>query len=215
MRVGHLARPPVNCDMRSLESSLGEEIGLLKCDLDAMSDLSQITKIAADGDDQAFRQLFEKFAPLVKSFMMRQGADIATAEELAQETLITVWKKASLYSSDKGSVSTWIFTIARNLRIDRLRKEEQWVALPGIYEEVPSQEDGPDEVVSLTELELAMRRALTLLPQEQREVVTLSFIEGLAHSEIANRIGLPVGTVKSRLRLAYAKLRATVGRFSE
>jgi RNA polymerase sigma-70 factor, ECF subfamily len=180
-----------------------------------MSDLGQVSKIAAERDEQAFRQLFEKFAPLVKAFMLRQGADSATAEELAQETLMTVWKKAGLYSSDKGSVSTWIFAIARNLRIDRLRKEEQWVPLPGIYDEVPSQEDAPDAVVSLTELERAMRRALDLLPTEQREVVMLSFIEGLPHGEIASRLGLPVGTVKSRIRLAYSKLRAAVRGFGE
>jgi RNA polymerase sigma-70 factor, ECF subfamily len=180
-----------------------------------MSDFSRVSKIAAENDEQAFRQLFNKFAPRVKAFMMRQGADAATAEELAQETLMTVWRKASLYSSDKGSVSTWIFTIARNLRIDRLRKEEQWLELPAIYQELPSQDDAPDVIISIAELELAMKRALATLPPEQKEVVTLSFIEGLAHAEIAARLSLPVGTVKSRLRLAYSKLRTAVGAFDE
>jgi RNA polymerase sigma-70 factor (ECF subfamily) len=87
----------------------------------SMADLLQ--RIAEKGDNQAFIELFQAYAPRVKAYMMRQGADAQTAEELAQETLLTVWRKAALYSQEKGSATTWIFTIARNLRIDRLRKE--------------------------------------------------------------------------------------------
>src|SRR6476659_11350763 len=101
-----------------------------------MAELLQ--RVADCGDIEAFRTLFQDYAPRVKSYMLRQGVDPQTAEELAQETLLVVWRKAHLYSSDKSSATTWIFTIARNLRIDKLRRESMWVALPNSYEEEPS-----------------------------------------------------------------------------
>ena len=170
-----------------------------------MADLLQ--RVAANGDVEAFRALFETYAPRVKSYMLRQGADPATAEELAQETLLAVWRKAALYSDDKGSATTWIFTIARNLRIDRLRKEVVWQPLPENNDERPSEDPAPDEEVSERERAERVRAMLAELPPDQSEVVTLAFIEGLSHSEIAKRLGLPLGTVKSRMRLAYQKVR--------
>lgn len=170
-----------------------------------MADLLQ--RVAANGDVEAFRALFETYAPRVKSYMLRQGADPATAEELAQETLLAVWRKAALYSDEKGSATTWIFTIARNLRIDRLRKEVVWQPLPENNDERPSEDRAPDEELSERERGERVRAMLTELPPDQSEVVNLAFIEGLSHSEIAKRLGLPLGTVKSRMRLAYQKIR--------
>ncbi len=142
--------------------------------------------------------------------MMRHGADAATAEELAQETLLTVWRKASLYSSDKGSAATWIFTIARNLRIDRLRREVPWQQLPEGHDEEASDDAPPDEAVVERERHKRVQAVLATLPPDQHEVVSLSYIEGLSHSEIAERLKLPLGTVKSRMRLAYQKIREAV-----
>ncbi|MEM7774223.1 MAG: sigma-70 family RNA polymerase sigma factor [Pseudomonadota bacterium] len=173
-----------------------------------MTDLLQ--RIALHNDAEAFRTLFENFAPRVKSYMIRQGADPATAEELAQETLMTVWRKAQLYSGEKGSATTWIYTIARNLRIDRIRRETVWQELPDGLNEEPSGDLPPDEVVSQGERRDRVQAALRTLPQDQHEVVILSYLEGLSHSEIAERLELPLGTVKSRMRLAYQKLRETV-----
>ncbi len=170
-----------------------------------MADLLQ--RVAATGDIEAFRKLFQAYGPRVKSYMMRQGTDPDTAEELAQETLLTVWRKAALYSGDKGSATTWIFTIARNLRIDRLRKEVAWQPLPDGVEEEPSSDPPPDEEVSERERRERVQQTLAQLPADQSEVVVLSYIEGLSHSEIAERLGLPLGTVKSRMRLAYQKIR--------
>jgi RNA polymerase sigma-70 factor (ECF subfamily) len=170
-----------------------------------MSDLLQ--RVAANGDVEAFRALFEAYAPRVKSYMLRQGADAATAEELAQETLLSVWRKAALYSDEKGSATTWIFTIARNLRIDRLRKEVVWQPLPENNEERPSEDPGPEEEFSERERGEKVRAMLAELPPDQSEVVNLAFIEGLSHSEISKRLDLPLGTVKSRMRLAYQKIR--------
>lgn len=174
----------------------------------AMADFLQ--RIAERGDVEAFRKLFQAYAPRLKSYMMRQGADPNTAEELAQETLLTVWRKAGLYSGEKGSATTWIFTIARNLRIDRLRRELTWVALPDGHDEEPSADALPDELLSEQERKVRVQAALANLPADQHEVVSLSYVEGLSHSEIAERLGLPLGTVKSRMRLAYHKIRESV-----
>lgn len=169
-----------------------------------------LQRIAEKSDAEAFRQLFDLYAPRVKAYMMRHGADANTAEELSQETLLTVWRKAGLYSGDKGSATTWIFTIARNLRIDRLRKEVPWQELPDGHEEEASSDALPDEAASERERRERVQAALAELPADQHEVVSLSYIEGLSHSEIADRLGLPLGTVKSRMRLAYQKVREAV-----
>ena len=172
-----------------------------------MSDL--LSRIARDRDDRAFRQLFETYGSRVRGYMMRQGADAATAEELTQETLLTVWRKAGLYSAEKGGAAAWIFTIARNLRIDRLRKEVVWYELSQEMEQtIPSSEIAVDDLVSQRERQARVQAVLGRLSAEQREVVTLGYIDGLSHSQIAERLALPLGTVKSRMRLAYQKVRA-------
>ena len=174
----------------------------------AMSDLLQ--KVAQARDVEAFRKLFELYGPRVKSYMMRQGADATTAEDLAQETLLTVWRKAQLYSDEKGSATTWIFTIARNLRLDRLRREVSWQPLPENRDEEASDAPDPEEEVTERERRDKVRAVLATLPPDQSEVVMLSYVEGLSHSEIAERLQLPLGTVKSRMRLAYQKVKDAV-----
>jgi RNA polymerase sigma-70 factor, ECF subfamily len=174
----------------------------------AMADLLQ--RVAERADAAAFRELYQAYGPRVKAYMMRQGADAATAEDLAQETLFTVWRRASLYAAEKGSAATWIFTIARNLRIDRLRREMPWQELPEGRHEQASEETPPDDALSEKERQVRVRAALAQLPPEQREVVVLSYIEGLSHGEIATRLGLPMGTVKSRMRIAYQRVRAAL-----
>ena len=171
-----------------------------------MKDL--LARIANDRDEAAFRELFELLGGRLRGFMMRHGADASTAEELTQETLLTVWRKASLYSSDKGAVVSWVFTIARNLRIDRLRREFAWQELSdAIVETTPAEGDAVDDIVSDAQRGSRVRAVLDTLTPEQREVVTLGYIEGLSHSQIAERLSLPLGTVKSRMRLAYQKVR--------
>ena len=146
-----------------------------------MSDL--LSRIALDRSEVAFRELFEDYGPRIKGYMMRQGADAAAAEELAQETLLTVWRKAVVYTADKGSTSTWIFTIARNLRIDRLRRETPWQELtPEQEASIPSEEVLPDDAASQSERGTRVRTVLAGLPPDQLEVVTMAFIDGLSHS---------------------------------
>jgi RNA polymerase sigma-70 factor, ECF subfamily len=175
---------------------------------EAMADLLQ--RVAERGDVGAFQTLFGTYAPRVRSYMIRQGADATTAEELAQETLLTVWRKAGLYNGEKGSATTWIFTIARNLRIDRLRRDLPWQELPVGHDEEQSDDLSPEEALSEIERGGRVRAALAKLPPDQSEVVSLSYLDGLSHSEIADRLRLPLGTVKSRMRLAYQKIRDCV-----
>ena len=171
-----------------------------------MSDL--LSSIAKDRSDDAFRRLFETYGPQIKHYMMRRGADPTSAEELAQETLLTVWRKAGMYSPEKGTPATWIFTIARNLRIDRLRKETGWQALTDEQADaIPSEDAAPDDLASEQQRKVRVQAVLATLPPEQREVVILAFVDGLSHSEIADLTKLSLGTVKSRMRLAYQKVR--------
>lgn len=164
--------------------------------------------IAARQDREAFGELFAYYAPRVKGYILRLGSGEAVAEELAQEVLITVWRKAALYDRSQASVSTWIFRIARNRRIDALRrnaKPDLDPEDPGLLPEPPI---APDAALTALEREERVREALTDLPGEQLSLLQAAFYQGLSHREIADTTGLPLGTVKSRIRLAFAKLRA-------
>jgi RNA polymerase sigma-70 factor, ECF subfamily len=166
-----------------------------------------LARIAATKDRQAFAELFDHFAPRVKSFMMRKGASAEQAEDLVQETMIAVWSKAALYAPDRGSVATWIFTIARNLRIDRLRREKsnQFTDLDDY--DAPSDDPAQDEALRRVQEDSAVAKALAQIPAEQRELLILSYVEDMPQSEIAARLQIPLGTVKSRMRLAYRRLK--------
>jgi RNA polymerase sigma-70 factor, ECF subfamily len=202
LRLGPPVKAPVKFSLPPLPVSQRPPSHIIMADL--------LQRIAERSDAGAFNEMFQSFAPRVKSYMMRQGADPTTAEELAQETLLMVWRKAGLYSRDKGSASTWIFTIARNLRIDRLRREVPWQELPEGHDEISSDDPNPEEIVSTWERQERTQAALATLPDDQKAVVSLSYLEGLSHSEIAERLSLPLGTVKSRMRLAYQKIREAV-----
>ena len=169
-----------------------------------------IVAIAARADRGAFAALFGHFAPRVKSYMLRLGAPPPLAEELAQETLLAVWRKAGAFDAAKAAPSTWIFTIARNLRIDAIRRERRRQATDDPTD-APEAEPSPDAAVAAVQSEGRIRHALLKLPPEQAEVVRLSFFSDKPHSEIAAELDLPLGTVKSRLRLAMARLRELLG----
>jgi RNA polymerase sigma-70 factor, ECF subfamily len=166
-----------------------------------------IARIAGEGDRAAFSALFTSFAPIVKGMLMRQGADAATADDIAQETLLTVWRKAALYAPERGGAATWIYTIARNLRIDRLRREVPWQELTEERMEEPSDEPLQDDALNSKQIQGRMRDVLSGLPVDQVDVVKLAYLDGLSHSEIAERLNVPLGTVKSRMRLAYQKIK--------
>lgn len=166
-----------------------------------------LQRIASAQDKAALAALFGLLGPRVKSMMLKLGASDALAEDLVQETFLTVWRKAQLYSTHRGAASTWIFTIARNLRIDQLRRQSNKP-----YEDldkVSLASDAPGGNVLIEQHQVIDRvtAALTTLSAEQQDVVRLSFIHDLAHAEIAEKLSIPLGTVKSRLRLAYERLR--------
>ena len=169
-----------------------------------------IGAIAGDADRSAFAALFGHFAPRVKSYMLRLGAPPTLAEELAQETLLAVWRKAAAFDAAKAAPSTWIFTIARNLRIDAARRERRRQVADDPTD-APEAEPGPDAQLAALQSEGRIRTALGRLPPEQAEVVRLSFFSDKPHAEIAAELDLPLGTVKSRLRLAMARLRELLG----
>jgi RNA polymerase sigma-70 factor, ECF subfamily len=170
-----------------------------------------IRAIALRGDRAAFAALFAFYAPRIKAVLIRSGATAEAAEDLAQETMLAVWRKAGLYDPARAGASAWIYTIARNLRIDRLRQDKR-AKLVAVYETIESEApDRPDDLLDSSEREERVRTALRELPQEQVRVVQLSFVEGRAHGDIAKLLNLPLGTVKSRLRLAMNRLRNLLG----
>ena len=175
-----------------------------------MSD--QLKKIAQERDASAFRHLFMTFGPKVRAMMMRQGADRETADEIVQDTMLAVWRKSHLFAESKGSLSTWIFTIARNLRIDRVRRQVVWQGFCESFDTLPSGEVPADEQIAREQEREQVGTALAELPAEQLQIIRLSFEEGLTQTEIAGKLNLPLGTVKSRMRLAYEKLRGSVER---
>jgi RNA polymerase sigma-70 factor, ECF subfamily len=169
-----------------------------------------IRAVATEADRAAFAVLFDHFAPRIKTMMMRSGANAGTAEELAQEAMLTVWRKAAYFNPAGASPAGWVFTIARNLRIDRLRRERPLapLALDEPDETADPDEAGhPDQALEQDERERRVHKALTQLSPDQLRVVELSFFEDKAHGEIASLLDLPLGTVKSRLRLAMGRLR--------
>ena len=178
---------------------------------DAPNWAQALRQISESGDRQAFEQLFTYFAPRVKAYMMRLGSDGASAEELTQEALAAVWRKAGQYDPAKAGASTWIFTIARNLRIDAFRKENRPELDPDDPALVPEPDSSAEEMVFASQRAQHVQVALRELPEEQRRVVHLSFYEDRTHTEIAEQLDLPLGTVKSRLRLAFQRIRNSLG----
>ena len=159
-------------------------------------------RVAESRDRTAFARVFDHFAPRVKSFMMRKGASPEMAEDLVQETMIAVWSKAALYSPERGAASTWVFTIARNLRIDRLRRESSAHFTDLEHFDARSDDAPSDEALNRNQEVSLVAHALAQIPPEQRELLILSYVEDVPQSMIAERLKLPLGTVKSRMRLA-------------
>ena len=172
-----------------------------------------IAAVAQQQDKAAFAQLFAHFAPRIKAFLRRSGLDEHAAEELAQEALLRVWRKAEKFDPGVGDAAAWIFTIARNLRIDALRRArgDATQGASDIEDEYLRDEAPlPDAVLAQRQSGEHVRRALASLPPDQQRVIELSFYQEEAHGRIAELLDIPLGTVKSRLRLAAAKLRSVL-----
>ncbi len=166
-----------------------------------------VLAVAASSDREAFAELYGHFAPRVKGYLARLGAPLNLAEDLAQETMITVWRKAAMFDPSRASASTWIFTIARNLRIDRFRREKAADTFELDPSEAQDHPPGADITMIADERDERIHSALGSLSAEQLTIVQLAFFEDRPHSEISRTLGLPLGTVKSRVRLALGHLR--------
>jgi RNA polymerase sigma-70 factor, ECF subfamily len=164
--------------------------------------------VARDRDKAAYGRLFQYFAPRIVGFMERNGVGATDAEEIAQDTMVTVWRKAELYDPAQAAVSTWIFTIARNLRVDLARRatRQRNGAAAMAEPEIELVESAETQALA-NEREIKVREALDKLSREQATVLRLSFFSEKPHAEIARELGIPLGTVKSRVRLAMAKIR--------
>jgi RNA polymerase sigma-70 factor, ECF subfamily len=162
-------------------------------------------------DQASFITLFDYYAPRVKAYLKRLGAADGMAEDISQEVMLTVWRKAESYDPAKAAVGTWIFTIARNLRIDALRRERRPQLDPDDPLLSPAPAPMPDREIDTNREREQVRSALQTLPDDQAKVVTMAFYDGKSHGEIAAELSIPLGTVKSRLRLAFRRVRGLVG----
>ncbi len=163
-----------------------------------------LQSVGAARDEDAFEKLFRYFCPKLFSYMRRGGLNDAAAEELVQDTMTRVWQKAGMYDATLGAPSTWVFAIARNLRIDQLKKCRE-IAQP--LEELPTLlgSTGDTSEIRIDAVNIVGR--LKDLSTEQFAVLELVYLDGLSQTEISDRLAVPLGTVKSRIRLGFERLR--------
>ncbi len=162
-------------------------------------------------DREAFSALFRFFAPRLKSYFMRLGTHALQAEDLVQETMLRVWDRAQLYDPARAQASTWVFTVARNLRLDALRGERHPEPdSESVLAELADESVAADALLESVQRDDRVRAALATLPPEQMQILRLSFFEDVPHAEIARRLDLPLGTVKSRIRRALQRIRGMI-----
>ena len=196
-KVGTLRDRPTPTDLKTAKSA-AELAGLIE-------------SIAAEQNRAAFVALFDHFAPRIKGFLMRSRLPAEQAEELAQEVLLTVWRKAAQFDRSRAGASAWVFAIVRNLRIDSARRARLGRLLEFDVGDDADAPPPPDTLLLASEREQRVRAALEHLNADQIHVVRLSFFEGKPHADIAAELALPLGTVKSRIRLAMSRLRELLG----
>lgn len=175
-----------------------------------------IARIASHRDKSAFALLFDHYVPLIRAYSLARepGANLI-ADELAQEVMIRVWLKAGSYNAQLSNINTWIFTLARNCRIDYLRRNGRFVSdidPTEIFNNIEDDGPGPFQLAHQIRLEENIKSGLDKLPREQSEILTKVYLEGKSHQQTSTELKLPLGTVKSRVRLALKKLQVLVKR---
>ncbi|MGI9510492.1 MAG: sigma-70 family RNA polymerase sigma factor [Geminicoccaceae bacterium] len=173
--------------------------------------VAQMEAIVKRRSREAFAALFDHFAPKLKGYYRKGGIDAMQAEDLAQETMLSVWRHAAKFSPKVGSPSTWIFTIARNHLIDHVRRRKSREGELTDPTLLPTPIETADDLVDAQQRYRFLKAALLKLPKEQAAILKMAFFDHKAHSEIAAETGVPLGTVKSRIRLAMQRLRDDLG----
>jgi RNA polymerase sigma-70 factor (ECF subfamily) len=182
----------------------------------AGDDIALLKRVADERSHAAFVALFEQFAPRIKTYLSRIGCSAAEAEELTQETMLVVWQRADAFDADKAAVSTWIFTIARNRRIDALRRKQLWQAEATVDIDewqafIPDPGYGTEELALINVGSERVLAQLQQLPANQQEVLRMAFLEEKTHQEISDELSVPLGTIKSRIRAALTQLQDFFG----
>jgi RNA polymerase sigma factor (sigma-70 family) len=196
------ARPPLR------KASMTDK-GVADLKTQVLNDL--LATVGRNQDRQAFQRLFEHFAPRLKSYVMRLGTAADQAEEITQEVMVNVWRRADRYDRTLAAASTWIFTIARNVRIDFLRKARHPEPDPNDPLFAPNPVAAPHEALSSLQDAKLLREAIDQLPEDQQTVLKMAFFEDKTHGAIAEALEIPLGTVKSRIRLAMGRMRSELG----
>lgn len=173
-----------------------------------------LTLIARNEDRAAFTRLFRHFAPLIKAFALSGSKLSATvADELVQETMLKVWQKAGAFNPEKAAASTWVYTIARNCRTDMFRRLNKFDTALAAEDVAPDQEsEEPFALLQDKRSRDRVRELMKVLPPDQMQILAKVYMEGKSHAEAAAELDLPLGTVKSRVRLAIQKLQIQIDR---
>ena len=171
--------------------------------------VDEMARVRDARDRAAFAALFGHFAPRVKAFLIKSGAEPSVAEDCAQDVMVTVWRKAHLFDPSRASVATWVFTIARNRRIDLLRRDRR--PEPEQFDWGPAPEPDQEDILGLQQDSTRLGQAIAALPAKQKDLIEKAYYGDLSHREIAEITGLPLGTIKSRIRLALDRLRHAMG----
>ena len=201
-----LARPPFSGLKRAMMVRNSISSSPLE-NASAASHEELLLRVAALRDRNAFVALFNYFAPRVKSYLLKHGADETSAEEVVQNTFVTIWEKAASFNAQKSAASTWIFTIARNKRIDMLRRQK-FIEYDSDSPDIENAAEVPPDEKYATDSDVEnLQAALADLPEEQARLLHMAFFEDKSHQAISDETHLPLGTVKSRLRLGMEKLR--------
>jgi RNA polymerase sigma factor (sigma-70 family) len=165
-----------------------------------------LAAVAERRDHSAFARLFDRFAARIETYLRRRGAERALAEDLTQDVMLVIWQRAGRYDPRRAAASTWIFTIARNRLIDALRRQRSEHSTDGDAIEVLAGHD-TEQSFYLTQLERHLRHAVSLLPSGQHQLIEQGYFRDKTQATLADELDLPLGTVKSRQRLALGRLR--------
>jgi len=166
---------------------------------------SELLALVAEGDQQAFRLLYDRFAGRILSYVRKLSRDVGSEEDVVQEVFVQVWRKAATYEPSRGAVAGWLYTMTRNRLVDSWRRKSARIdADENELDRIEAPERGAEGRV----IDLSVRQALSKLSAEQRQAVELAYFGGLTYEETAERLGLPLGTLKSRIRAGLMRMRS-------